>query len=171
MTHKAGKWLLCSLQATQALISMRVRACWSGPLLPSYRINGYYSIWQPTQNVQIRLHGCVRLSNKLKMIAFGYKEHSTDYKWESRFYWNSSLAVMKVETLLTPSNVYMWRTPFSNIPQRANWSQRKCNLICTTVMYGETFYRRHTTDQEMEVSVLLRLFISSKEFFNTAYAL
>ena len=56
-------------------------------------------------------------------------------------------------------------------------------------MYGETFYRRHTaltpanvkmiafgnkehtTDSKMGVSVLLRLFISSIEVCNTAYAL
>ena len=38
----------------------------------------------------------------------------------------------------------MSRTPFSNTPQWAQWSQRKWNIICSMVMYGETFYRRHT---------------------------
>ena len=33
----------------------------------------------------------------------------------------------------------MSRTPFSNIPQWAQRSQRKWNIICTMVMYGETF--------------------------------
>ena len=35
---------------------------------------------------------------------------------------------MKFATLLTPSSVYMSRTPFPNIPQWAQWSQRKWNL-------------------------------------------
>ena len=35
---------------------------WSGRLLPVYRMNGYCSICQQTQNVQIRLHGCERPS-------------------------------------------------------------------------------------------------------------
>ena len=51
---------------------------------------------------------------------------------------------MKFETRLTPSSVYMSRTPFSNIPHWAQWSQRKWNIICTMMMYRETLYRRHT---------------------------
>ena len=44
---------------------------------------------------------------------------------------------MKFATLLTPpSSVYISRTPFSNIPQWAQWSKRKWNIICTMVMYG-----------------------------------
>ena len=39
---------------------------------------------------------------------------------------------MKFATLLTPSSVY--RTPFSNILQWAQWSQRKWNIICTMVI-------------------------------------
>ena len=44
---------------------------------------------------------------------------------------------MKFATLLTPSSVYMSRTPFSNTPQWAQWSQRKCkyNLHCGDVWY------------------------------------
>ena len=36
-----------------------------------------------------------------KKVAFGNKEHTTDRKLESRFYWDSLLAVMKFATLLT----------------------------------------------------------------------
>ena len=81
----------------------------------------------------------------------------------------------------------MNRTPFSKTPQWAQWSQRKGNIICTMVKYGETFYcchttlkyqlkcskinvkkiafgnKEHTTDKKMGVSVLLWLFISSNE--------
>ena len=60
-------------------------------------------------------------------------------KWESRFYWDSSCAAMKFATLLMSCSVYMSRTPFSNIPQWTQWSQRNWNT-CTMVMYGETFY-------------------------------
>ena len=45
----------------------------------------------------------------------------------------------EVHNTLTLSSVYMSRTPFSNIQQWAQWSQRKWNIICTIVMYGETF--------------------------------
>ena len=51
---------------------------------------------------------------------------------------------MKFATLVTPSSIYMSRTPFSNVPQHAQWSQRKWNITCTMVMYGETFYCGHT---------------------------
>ena len=40
---------------------------------------------------------------------------------------------MKFATLLTPSSVGMSRTPFSKIPQWAQWSQKKWNIICTIV--------------------------------------
>ena len=40
---------------------------------------------------------------------------------------------MEFATLLTPSSVCMSRTPFSKIPQWAQWSQRKWNIICTMV--------------------------------------
>ena len=38
---------------------------------------------------------------------------------------------MKFATLLTAPSLYMSRTPFSNIPQWAQWSQRKWNIIYT----------------------------------------
>ena len=46
---------LCSLQATQALISLCIHAGWTGPVLSAYIISWYYSICQRTKNVQIRL--------------------------------------------------------------------------------------------------------------------
>ena len=59
---------------------------------------------------------------------------------------------MKFATLLTPSSVYMSRTPFSNIPrcatsiypniiQWAQWSQRKRNIIC--INPASKKYRTH----------------------------
>ena len=59
---------------------------------------------------------CVLIN--VKKIAFGNTLRIR--KWESRFYRDSSKAVMKFATLLTPSSVYRSRTPFSNIPQ---WAQ------------------------------------------------
>ena len=47
---------------------------------------------------------------------------------------------MKFATLLTPSSVYMSRTPFSKIPHGPN--NPKGNG--TMVKYVEKFYRRHT---------------------------
>ena len=45
-----------------------------------------------------------------------------------------------------------------------NW----CKLNVKKIAFGN---KEHTTDQKMGVSVLLRLFISSNEVCNTAYAL
>ena len=58
MMHTAQKGLLCNLQTTQAQISLRISAGWSGPSLSVYWINGYCSICRQTENVKIRLHGC-----------------------------------------------------------------------------------------------------------------
>ena len=41
---------LCNLQTVQAVLGRLS--------LPAYRLNGYYSIYWQTENVQIRLHGC-----------------------------------------------------------------------------------------------------------------
>ena len=43
-----------------------------------------------------------------------------------------------------------------------------CNINVKNIAFGN---KEHTTDQKMGVSVLLRLFISSNEVCNTAYAL
>ena len=40
MMPNVQKGPLCSLRSTQAQISLRISAGWSGPLLPSYRIGG-----------------------------------------------------------------------------------------------------------------------------------
>ena len=45
-----------------------------------------------------------------------------------------------------------------------NW----CKINVKKIAFGN---KEHTTDQKMGVSVLLRLFISSNEVCNTAYAL
>ena len=63
------KGSLCNLRTMQALISLRIRAGWSGPSLSAYRINGYCNIYWQTENVHIRLHGCARSSGPL---LFGY---------------------------------------------------------------------------------------------------
>ena len=49
-----GNRPLCNLLTTQVLISLRICAGWSGTMLPTYRINGYCSIYWQTENVQIR---------------------------------------------------------------------------------------------------------------------
>ena len=69
----------------------------------------------------------------LDMAPLGWLGHKT-----------STQTKMKFATLLSPSSVYMIRSPFSNIPQWVQWSQRKWNMIGTMVKYGETLYRRHT---------------------------
>ena len=96
----------------------------------------------PDQSVQILtwlISRKSRMQNKRqKRLLLETKNTLRIRKWDSRFYWDSSYAVMKVATLLTPSRVY--RTPFSKIQQWAQWS----HIICTMVKYGETFYRRHT---------------------------
>ena len=56
------KRALCNLRITQALISLRIRAGWSGPSFSAYRINGYCSKCRRTENVHTRLQGCVRSS-------------------------------------------------------------------------------------------------------------
>ena len=62
------------------------------------------------------------LQINVKTIAFGNKEHTTDKKMGVSVLLRLFLAVIKFATLLTPSSVYMSRTPFSKIPQ---WAQRK----------------------------------------------
>ena len=51
---------------------------------------------------------------KVKTIAFGNKERITDRKWESRFHWDSSLAVMKFATLITPASVHEQNSIFKD---------------------------------------------------------
>ena len=60
--RSARKWPLCNLRTTQAQISLRISAGWSGPSSSAYRINGYCSICRRTENAQIRLHRCARWS-------------------------------------------------------------------------------------------------------------
>ena len=53
------KWPLCYLRTTQAQISLRISAGWSGPSLSAYRINWNCThICRRTENAQIRRHGC-----------------------------------------------------------------------------------------------------------------
>ena len=47
-----------NLQTVQARISLHICTGWSGLSLSAYRINGYCSICQWTENTQIRLNGC-----------------------------------------------------------------------------------------------------------------
>ena len=61
MILNVRKWPLCNWRTTQAKISLRICTSWSGPLLSAYRINGYCNICRRTENVQIRLYGCVPL--------------------------------------------------------------------------------------------------------------
>ena len=58
MMCNAWKGRLCNLRTTQALISLRISAGWSGPSLSAYRIRGYGSICRRTETAQIRLHRC-----------------------------------------------------------------------------------------------------------------
>ena len=67
LMHNAWKGPLCSLQKTLALISLRIRAGWSGPSLSAYRINGSCR-W--TENVQLRLHGCACAPS---LLAYGFR--------------------------------------------------------------------------------------------------
>ena len=59
----------CNLRTTQALISLRIRAGWSGPSLPANRINEYCSICRRTENAHINLHGCACLSGPALITA------------------------------------------------------------------------------------------------------
>ena len=78
---------------------------------------------------------------KVKKIAFGNKERITDRKWESRFYWDSSLAVMKFATLITPSSVHEQNSIFKDTIM-GPWFQRKRKY---NLHYGEAyFYLTHT---------------------------
>ena len=60
--RNARKWPLCNLRTTQAQISLRISAGWSGSSLSAYRINGYCRICRATENAQIGLHWCARWS-------------------------------------------------------------------------------------------------------------
>ena len=51
---------------------------------------------------------------------------------------------MKFATLLTPSSVYMSRTPFSRYNKKPNDTKENGNIICTMVKHRETLYGRHT---------------------------
>ena len=72
MMCKARKGPLCNLQTTKALISLRICTGWSGPSLSAYWINGYCSICQRTENVQIRQHRCVHFSGS-PLFAYGIR--------------------------------------------------------------------------------------------------
>ena len=52
------------------------------------------------------------------------------------------LEVMKLAILLTPSSVYMSRTPFFTRGQIYPTGNE--NMICTMVKYEKRFYGRHT---------------------------
>ena len=45
---------------------------WSGPLLPAYRISRYCSKCWRTENVLIRLHGCIH-SSRSSLFAYGIR--------------------------------------------------------------------------------------------------
>ena len=66
----ARKWPLCNLRITQTLISLRIRASWSGPSLSACRINGYCSLCRRPENIQIRLHWCA-CSSGHSLFAYG----------------------------------------------------------------------------------------------------
>ena len=59
-TYEKGP--LCILRTTQTLISLRISAGWSGPLLSTYETSGFCSISRRTDNAQIRLHRWARWS-------------------------------------------------------------------------------------------------------------
>ena len=56
--RNARKGSLCDLRTTQAQISLRISAGWSGPSLSVFRINRYCRICRRTENAKIRLHVC-----------------------------------------------------------------------------------------------------------------
>ena len=58
MMSNARNGPLCNVWTTQAQISLRICAGWSGPSFSAYRISGYCSIQRLTENPQIRLHRC-----------------------------------------------------------------------------------------------------------------
>ena len=72
MMRNARKGPLCNLRTTQALITLHICAGWSGPLLPTDRINVYRSICWQTENIQIRLHGCA-CSSGPSLFAYGIR--------------------------------------------------------------------------------------------------
>ena len=69
--YNAWKWSLCNLRPRQALISLRMRAGWSGLSLPAYRINGIVEC-RRTENIQIKLHGSAR-SSESSLFAHGIR--------------------------------------------------------------------------------------------------
>ena len=71
---------LCNLRTTQVQISLRECAGWSGPSTSAYRINGYCSLCERTDNAQIRLHGwaCWSVSS-----LFAYDIRALFPRWAS----------------------------------------------------------------------------------------
>ena len=70
--HNTRKGLWCSLWTMQAQISLGICQGWSGPSLPTYRINGYCSICRQTENAQSRLHWCACWSGRM-FFAYGIR--------------------------------------------------------------------------------------------------
>ena len=58
MIRNAWKVSVCQMRTTKAQISLRLCAGWSGPLLSSYWINGYYRMYLWTEKALIRLRDC-----------------------------------------------------------------------------------------------------------------
>ena len=79
----AWKGPFCTLRTTQALISMRICAGWSGPALSAYRVRGCCSTCRQTVNDQIRLHRCARWSGptlSAKCITFFVRTASCGFR-------------------------------------------------------------------------------------------
>ena len=58
-------------------------AGWSGPLLPAYWISGYCSICWRIENVQIRLHACIRSSYAHDRRAF-FPHYAWYVSWRNK---------------------------------------------------------------------------------------
>ena len=65
MVRSARKGPLSNLRTTQALISLRISAGWSGPAMFAYRISGYCNIYRRTEDAQTRLQRCARWSGPI----------------------------------------------------------------------------------------------------------
>ena len=72
MMCNAWKGPFCHLQTMQTQISLHECAGWSGLSLSAYRINGYCSICQQTENAQMRLHRCVHTTGP-SLFAYGIR--------------------------------------------------------------------------------------------------
>ena len=127
LMRNAWKGTLFNLRTTQAQISLRISAGWSGPSLSAYRISGYSSIYR-TENAWIRLRRYTRWSESTcPQVAYGLFSFVANVWYELQrqktYIWTCASSEDANQPSITKTRLFKYIENFTT--KKGNFSDKK----------------------------------------------